>query len=78
MGWLPFKSKPSATGSNESIRKDTRTWLEELQETCEKSCNKPEEARRIIRQLRVEWKDALEANIVDNTAAEGLQARTFR
>ena len=78
MGWWPFKSKPSAPRSNDPIRKDTRTWLEELQETCEKNFDKPEEARRIIRQLQVEWKDAVDENILDNTAAEGLQARAFR
>ena len=78
MGWWPFKSKPSAPRSKDPIRKDTRTWLEELQETCEKNFDKPEEARRIIRQLQVEWKDAVDANILDNTAAEGLQARAFR
>ena len=78
MGWWPFKSKPSGPRSNDPIRKDTRTWLEELQETCEKNFDKPEEARRIIRQLQVEWKDAVEDNILDNTAAEGLQARAFR
>ena len=78
MGWWPFKSKPSKPRSNDPIRKDTRTWLEELQEICEKNFDKPEEARRRIRQMQVEWSDAVEKNILDQGTAEGLQTRAFR
>lgn len=78
MGWWPFKRKETGDRPNDPIRKDTRTWLEELQEICEKNFDKPEEARRQIRQLQVEWKDSVEKNILDDGTAEGLQARAFR
>ena len=73
MGWWPFKSKPSKPRSNDPIRKDTRTWLEELQEICEKNFDKPEEARRRIRQMQVEWSDAVDKNILDQGTAEGWE-----
>ena len=78
MGWWPFKRKETGNRTNDPIRKDTRTWLEELQEICERNFDKPEEARRQIRQLQVEWKDSVEKNILDDGTAEGLQSRAFR
>ena len=62
MGWWPFGKKRQGIRSvnNDPLLKDTRTWISELRDTCEMNFDQPEEARRQIRQMQVEWRDAVE------------------
>ena len=53
------KSTPAST-QNDPILKDTRTWLSELRDACEMNFDAPEEARRRIRHMQVEWKEAMD------------------
>jgi hypothetical protein len=79
MGWWPFgKRKGPASNANDPILKDTRTWLSELRDTCELNFDQPEEARRQIRQMQVEWKDALDRGDMAPALREGLESRAFR
>ncbi len=80
MGWWPFGKKRDApySGSNDPILKDTRTWLSDLRDTCEMNFDTPEEARRQIRQMQVEWHDAMEAGTMPSSLREGLESRAFR
>ncbi len=79
MGWWPFgKKKGSASNPNDPIMKDTRTWLAELRDACEMNFDQPEEARRQIRHMQVEWKDAVDRGEMVPTLREGLEGRAFR
>ena len=80
MGWWPFgkKSDKRTSNSNDPILKDTRTWLSELRDACELHFDKPEEARRQIRHMQVEWKEALDNDVLPATTREGLESRAFR
>ena len=44
MGWWPFGKKSQNRKVPDVIRRDTRTWLSDLQEICEKNFDNPEEA----------------------------------
>ena len=73
MKWWPFrkKSKSLKKFSTSIHIKGTRVWLQELQDICEKNFDKPADAKRIIRQMQIEWKDAEKRNeIFDNDSAE--------
>jgi len=79
MGWWPFgKKRPLTSNSNDPILKDTRTWLSELRDACELNFDNPEEARRQIRQIQVEWKDAMDRGDMAPHLREGLESRAFR
>ena len=78
MGWWPFKSKPKKPAIPDVIRKDTRSWLADLQETCERNFDSPEEARRQIRQMVGEWRDASDEGVMEDSLLEGLNMRAFR
>ena len=79
MGWWPFgkKSTPAST-QNDPILKDTRTWLSELRDACEMNFDAPEEARRRIRHMQVEWKEAMDRGDMTPALREGLEGRAFR
>jgi len=78
MGWWPFWRKSHSRKIPDVIRRDTRTWLTDLQELCEKNFDNPEEARRQIRQMANEWKDANAQGIMDDSLFEGLNMRAYR
>lgn len=79
MGWWPFgKKRLPASNPNDPILKDTRTWLAELRDACELNFDNPEEARRQIRQMQVEWKDAMDRGDMAPHLREGLESRAFR
>ena len=56
MGWWPFSKKSKPRPIPDVIRRDTRSWLSDLQEVCERNFDSPE-ARRQIRQMATEWSD---------------------
>ena len=78
MGWCPFKSKRKGPAIPDVIRKDTRSWLADLQEICERNFDSPEEARRQIRQMAGEWKDANDEGVMEDSLLEGLNMRAYR
>ena len=79
MGWWPFGKKRASTAyNNDPILKDTRTWLSELRDACELNFDNPEEARRQIRHMQVEWKDAMDRGDMAPHLREGLESRAFR
>ena len=78
MGWWPFKSRSKGPAIPDVIRRDTRSWLADLQEVCERNFDTPEEARRQIRQMVGEWKDAHEEGVMDDSLLEGLNMRAYR
>lgn len=78
MGWWPFKSKAERLRVPDVIRRDTRSWLADLQEACEMNFDSPEEARRMVRQMQGEWNDAHKDGIMDEALIEGLRVRAHR
>ncbi len=79
MGWWPFGRKAKQRViNNDPILKDTRTWLAELRDACEMNFDNPEEARRQIRHMQVEWKDAVDRGDMAPQLREGLESRAFR
>lgn len=79
MGWWPFRKKARArSDTNDPILKDTRTWLAELRDACEMNFDQPEEARRQIRHMQVEWKEAMDRGDMAPSLREGLEGRAFR
>ena len=78
MGWWPFGKKSARTPiNNDPILKDTRTWLAELRDACELNFDQPEEARRQIRHMQVEWRDAMERGDMSPALREGLEGAPF-
>ena len=77
MGWWPFgrRSTPKEGGTR-SVRIQ-RDWLIELQEMCERNFDSPEEARRRIRILLVEWEEAEQQGRMSSIRREGLERRAF-
>ena len=75
MGWWPFsKPKPSARVI-EPISKDGRTWLLELRDMCERNFDNPEEAKRRIRQMQVEWQECLDNGSLSSINKEALESK---
>ena len=72
MGWWPFKKKSASRPIPDVIRRDTRSWLSDLQEVCERNFDAPEEARRQIRQMAGEWSDANREGVMEDSLLEGL------
>jgi len=78
MGWWPF-SKPKCTRRTpEPILKDGLTWLLELRDMCERNFDNPEEAKRRIRQMQVEWKECFDEGTLSEANKEGLESRAIR
>jgi hypothetical protein len=79
MKWWPFKKNTKSQHKiNSAIHvKGTRVWLQELQDVCEKNFDKPADAKRIIRQMQIEWKDAEKRAEIDKELIEGLDRRAF-
>tara|TARA_B100000287_G_C20632276_1_gene780290 strand:- start:1515 stop:1853 length:339 start_codon:yes stop_codon:yes gene_type:complete len=78
MGWWPFRKKPATYRPPDVIRRDTRSWLSDLQDICERNFDSPEEARRLIRQMTKEWEEANSDGVMDDDLFEGLNMRAFR
>ena len=79
MKWWPFKkSQKKVTIHDSKIHvKGTRIWLQNLQEVCEKNFDNPTEAKRLIRQMQIEWKEAAKLKEIDLELIEGLDRRAF-
>ena len=80
MGWWPFGSKKKTVRSsvNDPLLKDNRTMISELRDACEMNFDNPEEARRQIRRMQVEWTDASREGTISDINRSGLEARAFR
>ena len=79
MGWWPFAKKKGPVGNiNDPLLKDHRTWLSELRDVCEMNFDSPEEARRRIRHMQVEWKECLDNGTLSDANREGLESRAYR
>ena len=78
MRWWKFWEKPKKKTFNDPLLKDGRMWLSELRNLCEMNFDNPEEARRQIRQMQVEWQDCSEAGTISNANKKGLESRAFR
>jgi len=76
MGWWPFKRK--APIQADPLLKGTREWLQDLREICERNFDMPEEARRRIRHMRIEWRDEYSKGEINETLYDGLEKRAFR
>ena len=79
MKWWPFKKPQKEAFKHDSDIhvKGTRVWLQNLQEICEKNFDTPHEAKRLIRQMQIEWKEAAERKELDEELIEGLDRRAF-
>ena len=79
MKWWPFgKTGKKPTKHNSEIHiKGTRVWLQNLQEICEKNFDSPTNAKRLIREMQIEWKDAAKRKEIDKELIEGLDRRAF-
>lgn len=80
MSWWPFgsKKKSSRAPVNDPLLKDNRTMISELRDACEMNFDNPEEARRQIRRMQVEWNDASQNGLLSDINRGGLEARAFR
>jgi len=76
MGWWPFKRKSPVIA--DPLLRGTREWLQELREVCEHNYDMPEEARRRIRHMRIEWRDEYANDGLSEALYEGLEMRAFR
>ena len=77
MSWWPFKRKEKPLQDDLHIR-GTRIWLQDLRESCEMNFDNPEEGRRLVRQMQIEWTDAHSEGEVDDALLEGLDRRALR
>lgn len=78
MSWWPFGKKPKKVISEDPLLKDGRMWLSDLRNLCEMNFDNPEEARRQIRQMQVEWQDGFDSGVISKANREGLEVRAFR
>ena len=80
MGWWPFgrKKKAGRAPVNDPLLKDNRILISELRDVCELNFDNPEEARRHIRRMQVEWNDAAREGVLSDVNRSGLDARAFR
>lgn len=80
MGWWPFgrKAKTNRAPVSDPLLKDNRILISELRDACELNFDNPEEARRQIRRMQVEWSDAAQHGILSDVNRSGLDARAFR
>ncbi|MFQ3317333.1 MAG: hypothetical protein ACI8T6_000760 [Candidatus Poseidoniaceae archaeon] len=80
MGWWPFgrKAKTGRAPIDDLLLKDNRILISELRDACELNFDNPEEARRQIRRMQVEWSDATRDGMLSDINRSGLDARAFR
>jgi len=78
MGWWPFKKSAAPERVIEPVTKDGRTWLLELRDMCERNFDNPEEAKRQIRQMQVEWQECLDNGSLSTVNKEALDSRAIR
>ena len=78
MSWWQFWKKSEKKTFNDPLLKDGRMWLSDLRNLCEMNFDNPEEARRQIRQMQIEWTDAHAEGEVDEALLNGLNRRTIR
>ena len=78
MGWWPFSKPKSARRAIEPIMKDGRTCLLELRDMCERNFDNPEEAKRRIRQMQVEWQECFDNGSLSKVNKDALESRAFR
>ena len=79
MSWWPFgkKKKSSRAPVSDPLLKDNRTMISELRDACEMNFDNPEEARRQIRRMQVEWNDASQtASQVTSTEVDSKLERS--
>ena len=60
------------------MQKDGRTWLLELRDACERNFDNPEEAKRLIRQMQVDWDDCRNKGTLSSVNKKGLESRAYR
>ncbi len=77
MSWWPFKRKSKPLQDDLHIR-GTRVWLQDLREACEMNFDNPEEGRRLVRQMQIEWTDSHSEGDVDGALRDGLDRRALR
>lgn len=53
-------------------------WLSDLRNLCEMNFDNPEEARRQIRQMQIEWNDCYNLGTLSSANKDGLESRAFR
>ena len=78
MSWWKFWEKPKKKIFNDSLLKDGRMWLSELRNICEMNFDNPEEAKRQIRQMQVEWNDSFDEGTITKANKDGLEGRAYR
>tara|TARA_B100000003_G_C10842428_1_gene335578 strand:- start:141 stop:557 length:417 start_codon:yes stop_codon:yes gene_type:complete len=78
MSWWRFWEKPKKRTFNDPLLKDGRMWLSELRNICEMNFDNPEEAKRQIRQMQVEWNDSFNEGTISKANKEGLEGRAYR
>lgn len=78
MGWWPFSKPRPPRRVIQPIMKDGRTWLLELRDLCERNFDNPEEAKRKIRQMQVEWEECVVNGSLSNINKQGLESRAIR
>ena len=78
MGWWPFSKPKSHRKAIEPIMKDGRTWLLELRDMCERNFDNPEEAKRKIRQMQIEWEECFVNGSLSLINKQGLESRAIR
>ena len=78
MPWWKFWEKPQKRTFNDPLLKDGRMWLSELRNICEMNFDNPEEAKRQIRQMQVEWNDSYNIGTISKANKDGLEGRAFR
>ena len=79
MKWWPFGkgTKNRQKYDSEIHIKGTRVWLQNLQDICEKNFESPNNGKRLIREMQIEWKDAAKRKEIDEELIEGLDRRAF-
>ena len=79
MGWWPFTRRHRHDRDNSApLRRDTRRWLSELRDACERCYDRPEAGRILVRELQVEWRDAHRLGVLDDAGHLGLERRAYR
>ena len=75
MGWWPFRKK-RILHSEPHVR-NSKMWIQDLREICEKSFDNREAGQLEVESLRVEWHKAFSQKEVDEALLEGLERRAM-
>jgi len=79
MGWrFPWSRRASSSDPNPPLRRDTRAWLAALREVCERHFDQPQAGRMRVRELQVEWREAMADGTLDDAGHLGLERRAYR